>query len=304
MPFSSISLTPGITIECIVSCQASSSQLHTRYGINLDLSSRMTWWSLERCLISIETITKLDCLHQRHTLLTNLYSWILLSCPVDGTFLLLGVPPINLQSNSRRHLHQKPQTKYKIPATMLRRPPNIISLTEADLQFHLQRIFARSLPVNIDQLSLAETDQNHAEQEDPNPTTTTSEKQQPPNDTNPTGRLDQHCPLHGSTSGPSCMTRSSSTAARTPPATLPASIMNGSTHRTIVDPTRAAIPAATTAQLISSNLPQTRASRLREPSPTHARTELTIPPQEFLNRHILPSPDGKKGPSFAAPGKD
>ncbi|GLI72843.1 hypothetical protein PoHVEF18_001027 [Penicillium ochrochloron] len=177
---------------------------------------------------------------------------------------------------------------------MLRRPPNIISLTEDDLQFHLQRIFARSLPVNIDQLSLAETDLNHAEQEDPNPTTTTSEKQQPPNDTNPTGRLDQHCPLHGSTSGPSCMTRSSSTAARTPPATLPASIMNGSTHRTIVDPTRAAIPAATTAQLISSNLPQTRASRLREPSPTHARTELTIPPQEFLNRHILPSPDGKK----------
>ncbi|KAJ5891035.1 uncharacterized protein N7473_007263 [Penicillium subrubescens] len=173
---------------------------------------------------------------------------------------------------------------------MLRRPPTIISLTEDDLQFHLQRISARSLPVNIDELSLAETDQNYAEQEDPNPTTTTSEKQ-PPNDTNSTGRLDQLCTLHGSTSGPSCMI---STAARTHPATLPALMMNGSTHRTIVDPTRAPIPAATTAQLISSNLPQTRASRLRERSPSHARPELTIPPQEFLNHHILPSPNGKK----------
>ncbi|KAF3386537.1 hypothetical protein F1880_000310 [Penicillium rolfsii] len=188
---------------------------------------------------------------------------------------------------------------------MLRRPPTIISLTQDDLQFHLRRIFARCLPVNIDQLSLEETDQNRAEQEDPNPTTI-SEERQPSNPHSTIGRLDQHCPLHDSTSGPSCMTcPSSSTAARTEQATLPASTMNGSTHRTIVDPTRTPIPAATTtAQLLSSNLPQTRASRLREPSPSHARTELTIQPQEFLNRHILPSPDGKKGPSAAAPGKD
>lgn len=176
---------------------------------------------------------------------------------------------------------------------MLRRPPTVIALTENDLQFHLQRIFARSLPPNIDQLSLEDTDQNYAHQ-DPS-----SEDQQPSTD-KPADRLDPHRPLHGSTRGSSCMTRSSSTVAQAHSAALPASMMNGSTHRTIVDPNGAATTATTTAQLISSNLPRTRASRLRESSPSHpTRTELTIPPQEFLNRHILLSPNGKKGPSAA-----
>lgn len=308
MPFSSIALTPRISNKYIVSRQASSSPLHTRYRINPDLSFRMTWWSLERCLISIETITKLDCLHKRHAVLTDLYrrDTLVLSCGWHFPSSLCqpgAAHQPSIQTNPHTFpKNQRPRTRYRIPATMLRRPPTIVSLTEDDLHFHLQRIFARSLPVNIDQLSLAETDQNYAEQEDPHPTNTTSEEQQPSNP-NSTGRLDQHCPLHGSTSGPSCMTLSLSTAARTHPATLPASI-NGSTHPTIVvDPTRAPIPAATTAQLISSNLPQTRASRLREPSPSHPRTESTIPPQEFWNRHILPSPDGKKGLTSAAPGK-
>ncbi|KAJ5390450.1 uncharacterized protein N7496_001518 [Penicillium cataractarum] len=179
---------------------------------------------------------------------------------------------------------------------MLRRPPAVIYLTEDDLQFHLPRIFAQSLPVNIDHLSLEETDENGADQ-DP-----TSEVQQPSTN-DPTGRFDPHHPLHGSNESLSCMTRSSPAVARTHPASLPASMMNGSTHRTIVDPNQASTTAATTAQLISSNLPQTRASRLREPSPSPSqpRTELTIPPQEFLDPHILPSPDRKKGRS-AVPG--
>lgn len=174
---------------------------------------------------------------------------------------------------------------------MLRRPPTIISLTENDLQFHLERIFARSNPPNIDELSLEDADQNDAEQR-------SSEDQQPSTDKS-AERLDNHRRFRGSNGGSSCMTRSSSMAAQTHSAGLPASMINGSTHRTIVDPNRAATAATTTAQLISSNLPQARASRLREPSPSHPRTELTIPPQEFLDRHILPSPEGKKGPSNA-----
>lgn len=172
---------------------------------------------------------------------------------------------------------------------MLRRPPTIIALTENDLQFHLERIFARSNPPNIDELSLEDADQNYAEQR-------SSEDQQPSTDKS-AERLDNHRRFRGSNRGSSYMTRSSSMAAQTHSAGLPASMMNGSTHQTTVDPNRAAQAATTTAQLISSNLPQARASRLREPSPSHPRTELTIPPQEFLDRHILPSPDGKKGPS-------
>ena len=184
---------------------------------------------------------------------------------------------------------QRPHATQKPPPIMLRRPPTIISLTENDLQFHLERIFARSNPPNIDELSLEDADQNYTEQR-------SSEDQQPSTDKS-AERLDNHRHFCGSNAGSSCMTRSSSMAAQTHSAGLPASMMNGSTHRTIVDPNRAATAATTTAQLISSNLPQARASRLREPSPSHHRTELTIPPQEFLDRHILPSPDGKKGPS-------
>jgi hypothetical protein len=179
------------------------------------------------------------------------------------------------------------------PATMLRRPPTVIPLTDDDLQFHLQRTFARSLPVNINHLSLEDADQNYAER-DPDPTS----EEQHSSLNKPAGQLDQQRPLHGSTGG---MTHSSLIAARMHPAALPASMMTGSTHRTIVDPNRAPTAAAT-AQLISSNnIPQTRASRLREASPSPPRTELTIPPQEFLDRHILPSPGRKKGPSSAIP---
>ncbi|CEJ56105.1 hypothetical protein PMG11_02328 [Penicillium brasilianum] len=174
---------------------------------------------------------------------------------------------------------------------MLRRPPTVISLTENDLQFHLPRIFARSLPVNIDQLSLEDTDEKCVDQDPP------FGDQRSSNDDS-TSQLNPHRPLHRANEGSSCMTRASLTEARTHSAALPASTMNGSTHRTIVDPNGAPTIAATTAQLISSNLPQTRASRLREPSPSlspsHPRTELTIPPQEFLDPHILPSPDRKK----------
>lgn len=169
---------------------------------------------------------------------------------------------------------------------MLRRSPTVISLTENDLQFHLERIFARSNPPNIDELSLEDADQR------------SSEDQQPSTDKS-AERLDNHRRFRGSNVGSSCMTRSSSMAAQTHSTGLPASMVNGSTHRTIVDPNQAVTAATTAAQLISSNLPQARASRLREPSPSHPRTELTIPPQEFLDRHILPSPDGKKGPSGA-----
>ncbi|OOQ81540.1 hypothetical protein PEBR_42561 [Penicillium brasilianum] len=180
---------------------------------------------------------------------------------------------------------------------MLRRPPTVISLTENDLQFHLPRIFARSLPVNIDQLSLEDTDEKCPGQDPP------FGEQRSSNDDS-TSQLNPHRPLHRANEGSSCMTRASLTEARTHSAALPAPTMNGSTHRTIVDPNGAPTIAATTAQLISSNLPQTRASRLREPSPSpsHPRTELTIPPQEFLDPHILPSPDRKKGRSAVPNG--
>lgn len=213
-------------------------------------------------------------------------------CLVNGSFHPSSLRPYNLltfilstpRPRWKGIQEQRPHATQKSPSIMLRRPPTVISLTENDLQFHLERIFARSSPPNIDELSLEEADQR------------SSEGQQPSTDKS-AERLDNRRRSRGSNEGSSCMTRSSLMAAQTHSTGLP--VMNGSTHRTIVDPNRAATAATTTAQLISSNVPQARASQLREPLASHPRTELTIPPQEFLDRHILPSPDGKKGPSAA-----
>jgi hypothetical protein len=232
--------------------------------------------------------TKIDCRIRHSTLYAEQGRAGLADCSCPVVVFLPSLAKIvqtRPPSNSTHH-----DNGDQAPANMLRRPPTVISLTENDLQFHLQRIFARSLPVNIDQLSLEDTDENCADQDPP------FGDQQSSNNYS-ASQLNPHRPLHRANEGSSCMTRASLTEARTHSAALPAATRNGSTHRTIVDPNGAPTNTATTAQLISSNLPQTRASRLRELLPSPPRTELTIPPQEFLDPHILPSPDRKKGRS-------
>ncbi|KAJ5174647.1 uncharacterized protein N7482_000524 [Penicillium canariense] len=207
------------------------------------------------------------------------------SPPVSGSFLpvseavrhFLDQPPRS--DRARPRIQKTSKTQDQETKIMLRRPPTNLALSEDDINSHLQRILHRTiLPVNMEQLSL----------EDPNQC---YDARHGPSSDDYTPAVDKSAGFghrtHGSIGGSSCMGHFSSTSTPTQPA-LPAS-KNGSTHRTTIEPHK----APTTTELISSILPQHRAARPREPS--RPRTKLTIPPQEFLNRRILPSPDGRKG---------
>ncbi|EPS30095.1 hypothetical protein PDE_05045 [Penicillium oxalicum 114-2] len=171
---------------------------------------------------------------------------------------------------------------------MLRRPATVILLTEEDVNTHMERILlARSsLPVNIGALSLDDEDQKSVIRDD---------------------KADQIAPSSSNTMTAS--SSSSSTVAGMCPASnvFPASLMRvrGLTHHAIaansVNPNGAVPTANAAAQLISTHFPQTAlATQLSAGSSSPSRTELTIPLQEFLDHHILPSPTSKQGWSRAS----
>ncbi|KAJ5492949.1 hypothetical protein N7539_001695 [Penicillium diatomitis] len=188
---------------------------------------------------------------------------------------------------------------------MIRRPPTVISLTEDDVNFHMQRIFARSstaIAADIGRLDLEDPDKSADAMHQDQPNQTPS----PESGTKPQGRDTQPSQGPRSDKRNSTMTASASTGIRTPLASTtvrPASTMRGVTHRAsaanFVNSSGASMVDAAAAHLVSFYSSQTNTptptTRTREASPASPqRMRLTIPPQEFLERRITLSPSKKK----------